>query len=108
MGSHLDVPPVLLPYGDRGAPGRRLGPLVTAASAHRPVVLATGSPVDVFLCHPFLVHAAQPHHGTRPRFLAQPPLMLSEPFMLGPFVLTVTDAVPSPVARTVREPLHGA
>src|SRR5688572_9729314 len=26
-------------------------------------------------CHPFLVHAAQPHHGTEPRFMAQPPLM---------------------------------
>ena len=35
---------------------------------------ATGSPGDVYLCHPFLVHAAQPHHGTRPRFMAQPPL----------------------------------
>jgi hypothetical protein len=27
------------------------------------------------LCHPFLVHAAQPHRGTRPRFMAQPPLL---------------------------------
>lgn len=29
----------------------------------------------VYLCHPFLVHAAQPHRGTRPRFMAQPPLL---------------------------------
>ena len=36
--------------------------------------LATGRAGDVFLCHPFLVHAAQPHHGSRPRFMAQPPL----------------------------------
>jgi hypothetical protein len=41
---------------------------------HRTVALATGLPGDVYLCHPFLVHAAQPHHGTRPRFMAQPPL----------------------------------
>ncbi|MGE0704041.1 MAG: phytanoyl-CoA dioxygenase, partial [Vicinamibacterales bacterium] len=27
------------------------------------------------LCHPFLVHGAQPHQGERPRFLAQPPLL---------------------------------
>ena len=29
----------------------------------------------VYLCHPFLVHAAQPHRGTEPRFMAQPPLL---------------------------------
>jgi hypothetical protein len=35
---------------------------------------------DVYLCHPFLVHAAQPHHGARPRFIAQPPLDPAAPF----------------------------
>ena len=40
-----------------------------------PEVLATGSPGTVYLCHPFLIHGAQPHHGTRPRIIAQPPLM---------------------------------
>lgn len=29
----------------------------------------------VYLCHPFLVHAAQPHRGTEPRFIAQPSLL---------------------------------
>ena len=37
-------------------------------------VTATGTEGTVYLCHPFLVHAAQAHHGTTPRFLAQPPL----------------------------------
>jgi hypothetical protein len=46
-----------------------------ASSAHRPVVTATGDAGTVYLCHPFLVHAAQPHHGEHPRFLAQPPLL---------------------------------
>ena len=32
-----------------------------ATSAHRPVVTATGDAGTVYLCHPFLVHAAQPH-----------------------------------------------
>jgi hypothetical protein len=82
VGSHLDVPPVLAPFGEAGAELRTLGPLVDRASAHRPVALATGTPGDVFLCHPFLVHAAQPHHGTRPRFLAQPPLRLYQPLCL--------------------------
>ncbi|MFJ3669241.1 phytanoyl-CoA dioxygenase family protein [Streptomyces sp. NPDC090106] len=75
VGSHLDVPAVLAPYGEAGADFAELGPKVDAASAHRPLALATGRPGDVYLCHPFLVHAAQPHHGTRPRFMAQPPLM---------------------------------
>ncbi|MEU6064339.1 phytanoyl-CoA dioxygenase family protein [Streptomyces sp. NPDC047082] len=82
VGSQLDVPPVLEPYGDAGASFLELGPQVAAASAHRPLTCATGSPGDVYLCHPFLVHAAQPHHGTRPRFMAQPPLYLESPLEL--------------------------
>jgi hypothetical protein len=50
-----------------------------AASAHRRVVTATGDAGTVYLCHPFVVHAAQPHHGTRARFLAQPPLHPVDP-----------------------------
>jgi hypothetical protein len=33
----------------------------------------TGS---VYLCHPFIVHRAQNHNGTTPKFMAQPALML--------------------------------
>ncbi len=40
---------------------------------------ATGDAGTVYLCHPFLVHAAQPHHGERPRVLAQPPLLPADP-----------------------------
>jgi hypothetical protein len=74
VGSHRDIPPILAPYGDAGVSPFDIAREVDEASAHRPVSLATGSPGDVFLCHPFLVHAAQPHHGTTPRFMAQPPL----------------------------------
>lgn len=74
VGSHLDIPPLLAPYGEQGASGLAIAGDIDAASAHRPVALATGGPGDVYLCHPFLVHAAQPHHGSRPRFMAQPPL----------------------------------
>jgi hypothetical protein len=107
VGSHRDVPRVLAPYGTRGVPMMSVSRDVAAASAHRPVTLATGRPGDVYLCHPFLVHAAQPHHGTRPRFMAQPPLYPSDDFMLGPYVLFVTDAVPSPVGASIRDALHG-
>ncbi|MBM9510333.1 phytanoyl-CoA dioxygenase family protein [Actinacidiphila acididurans] len=82
VGSHLDIPPLLAPYGEDGVSGLALAPALTAASAHRPLALATGHPGDVYLCHPFLVHAAQPHHGTRPRFLAQPPLYPAAPLSL--------------------------
>lgn len=82
VGSHLDVPSVLEPYGEDGASFLELGPKVDEASAHRPLAFATGRPGDVYLCHPFLVHAAQPHHGTRPRFMAQPPLHPAVPLQL--------------------------
>jgi hypothetical protein len=108
VGSHMDVPKILAPYGDRGASVMTVSPDVAAASAHRPVALATGHAGDVFLCHPFLVHAAQPHHGERPRFMAQPPLYPSEDFPLGPYTLRVTDAEPSPVGATIRAALHDA
>jgi hypothetical protein len=41
-----------------------------------PLALATGRAGDVYLCHPFLVHAAQRHRARRhgPRFVAQPPV----------------------------------
>lgn len=38
-----------------------------------------GEAGTVYLCHRFLVHAAQPHRGRRPRFLAQPPLLPEDP-----------------------------
>ncbi|MFJ9822583.1 phytanoyl-CoA dioxygenase family protein [Streptomyces sp. NPDC101151] len=80
VGSHLDVPRILQPYGEEGASFLELGPRVADASSHRPLAHATGRPGDVYLCHPFLVHAAQPHHGTRPRFMAQPPLSPALPY----------------------------
>lgn len=73
------VPPLLEPYGEDGVSGLEIAPRLVEASAHRPLAYATGRPGDVSLCHPFLVHAAQPHHGTRPRFMAQPPLMPAAP-----------------------------
>ncbi|MBM2614817.1 phytanoyl-CoA dioxygenase family protein [Actinoplanes sp. LDG1-06] len=102
VGSHMDVPRVLSRYGDRGASGETLSPEVDAASSHREVALATGRAGDVFVCHPFLVHAAQPHHGTRPRFLAQPCIYPANGHIEAPFANS-----DSPVARTIRAGLRG-
>ena len=66
VGSHLDVPPILAPAGEQGMSfldlAHRLG-----STSTRPIAYATGSAGDVYLCHPFLVHAAQSHRGTAPR-----------------------------------------
>jgi hypothetical protein len=79
VGSHVDVARRLAPAGEAGLTLGELAADGFASSAHRPVVTATGDAGTVYLCHPFLVHAAQMHGGDRPRFLAQPPLLPVDP-----------------------------
>ncbi|MGO8247957.1 phytanoyl-CoA dioxygenase family protein [Rhizobium johnstonii] len=74
-GSHKIIARTLLPHGEAGLSLRQLSLNGYASSANCPEELATGPAGTVFLCHPFLVHAAQPHRGSQPRFLAQPPLV---------------------------------
>lgn len=78
-GSHIDIARQLAPAGEAGLTLRELAADGFARSAHRREVLATGAAGSVYLCHPFLVHAAQPHRGTQPRILAQPPLFPAVP-----------------------------
>ncbi|MGI5168824.1 phytanoyl-CoA dioxygenase family protein [Spirillospora sp. CA-253888] len=75
VGSHLDVARLLEPHGEDGLDAMEIAERGAAATEDRPVALATGRAGDVYLCHPFLLHAAQPHRGTEPRFMAQPPLL---------------------------------
>lgn len=79
VGSHADIARQLAPAGEGGLMLGQLAADEFAGSGHRPVVTATGEAGTVYLCHPFLVHAAQPHRGTRPRFMAQPPLLPADP-----------------------------
>jgi hypothetical protein len=81
-GSHLDIARQLAPAGEAGLTLRELAADGFASSAGRPEALATGAAGTVYLCHPLLVHSAQPHRGTRPRFMAQPPLLAREGFDL--------------------------
>ncbi|MET9294340.1 phytanoyl-CoA dioxygenase family protein [Streptomyces sp. NPDC003077] len=69
-GSHFDVPPMIAPFGEEGTPLLR-DDVIDKATAHRTEVLATGEAGDVFVVHPFLVHASQPNRRGKPRFLAQ-------------------------------------
>jgi hypothetical protein len=93
IGSHRDVARQLAPAGEAGLSLYDLAADDFAGSAHRREALATGGPGTVYLCHPFLVHAAQPHRGARPRFMAQPPLLPREPLRV--------DG-PSPVEAAIR------
>ena len=95
VGSHLEMARILGPAGEEG---RSLGELAAngfAETAHCPEVLATGPAGTVYLCHPFLVHAAQPHRGREPRFMAQPALLPASGRLEG-------DGDCSPVERAIR------
>jgi hypothetical protein len=70
VGSHPFIAPALETFGEPGVSG--LDFELPAAVHELPLAHATGRAGDVYLCHPFLVHAAQRHHGTQPRFIAQP------------------------------------
>jgi hypothetical protein len=70
VGSHRDIARLLAPFGEGGTPQLPL----TDVGAGRRVALATGEAGTVYLCHPFLIHAAQRRRGCRPRFMSQPPL----------------------------------
>ncbi|GGA81170.1 hypothetical protein GCM10011385_39300 [Nitratireductor aestuarii] len=74
-GSHRAIARQLLPAGEDGLTLGELAADGFASTAGCEEVLATGEAGTVYLCHPFLVHSAQPHRGTRPRFMAQPALL---------------------------------
>ena len=96
-GSHHAMPPLLRPFGEDGVMGLS-APLPDPSGT---VVSATGLAGDVYLCHPFLVHAASwPHLGSRPRLIAQPPIALE-----GGLRLQIAEQKLSPVALTVRRAL---
>ncbi|WP_374157845.1 phytanoyl-CoA dioxygenase family protein [Mycobacterium sp. G7A2] len=89
-GSHRDTAAVL---GDDLLDAAEAAALAETASSARPVHHATGVPGDVYLLHPFTVHAADEHRGCTPRFMAQSPVMLTEP---------LTPESLSPLARAYR------
>ena len=107
-GSHLDVPAFLEPLGEDGIEGfalcRRMDRAGRLDAPERPTALATGAAGDVYLCHPFLIHAAQPNRGAGARFLAQPPLAPQEEDGMR---LERSDGGYSPVERAVRLALFG-
>jgi hypothetical protein len=104
VGSHLDIARLLAPAGKEGQSLGELARNGFAETASCAEVLATGGAGTVYLCHPFLVHAAQPHRGTRPRFMAQPPLLPAS----GRLELTRPDGDYAPVEIAIRTALETA
>jgi hypothetical protein len=102
IGSHLEVARLLAPKGEAGMSAMELARAAEPATADLPEAVATGAAGTVYLCHPFLVHAAQPHHGLTPRFLAQPPL-----YPKVDLELTRKDADYSLVESAIRSGLSG-
>jgi hypothetical protein len=98
VGSHRDIARLLEPAGEVGLSHGELDRV--GAALERPEALATGEAGTVYLCHPFLVHAAQMHRGAVPRFLAQPPLHPAEPLRLHR-----EDGDYSPVEIAIRQAL---
>lgn len=95
-GSHLDMARALVPYGEDGQHVEAVADL-DLPGPHR-LEYATGSAGDVFICHPFLVHAATwPHRGATARFLSQPGLVPAT----GQLELDRPDGDHSPVERAV-------
>ena len=97
VGSHLDAAQILEPEGEVGLDARELARRADAATRYRPVAYATGDAGDVYLCHPLLVHAGQPHRGSMPRFLGQPKLSPAQPLEL-----ERNDGAYSPVETAIR------
>ena len=100
VGSHIDVARALQPVEARGVVF--LPNLHAPESLGRETAYATGRAGDVFLCHPFLVHAASwPHRGQQPRFIAQPCIHHPKGEWLGGFDYDDLS-LDCPVKRAVR------
>lgn len=95
-GSHLDVARLLQQEGDAGLSFIDLSRSLDKLPG-RQEVFATGKAGTVYLCHPFLVHSAQPHRGNTPKFMAQPPLLLRNEL-----TITDSDAGYAPVEEAIR------
>ena len=97
MGSHIRVAHLLASRGPEGISFMEVADALEGITGDLPELTATGPTGTVYLCHPFLAHAAQRHRGNTPRFMAQPPLYPRERFNL-----TRSDESYSLVERAIR------
>lgn len=95
-GSHIDVAKMLMPEGDWGLSFVQIANRLNELPG-REEVYATGKAGTVYLCHPFLVHSAQSHTGSIPKFMAQPPL-----FLKSELIIEGQGINPAPVEQAIR------
>ncbi len=95
QGSHIDVAKLLSKEGEQGLSFMELAGKLDALP-QRDKVTAVGKAGTIYLCHPFLVHAAQAHRGHTPKFMAQPPLVLRNELKIAH---SATDY--SPIAKAI-------
>jgi len=100
VGSHFDVAKILEPEGEKGLSFMELAQRISSIPA-KEVMNATGKAGTVYLCHPFIVHAAQNHYGTTPKFMAQPPLLTKNDFNI-----YTTDTLHCPVETAILKGLR--
>jgi hypothetical protein len=95
LGSHLDAARCL--FANKGPSDFfDVSKELALQTEYLPEALATGEAGDVWLCHPFVVHAAQRHRGYRVKFMGQPPLS-----GVGPIDPTRSPSNRSPVEEAV-------
>lgn len=98
VGSHMTVAKLLRPAGEDGSGLQDLNFSTTASCEE---AIATGDEGTVYLCHPFLVHAAQVNRGQLPRFIAQPSLAFKQELN----VLSEPSGIVYPVEAAIRRAL---
>ena len=81
-GSHLRVARLLAGAGPEGMSFMEVAQALEGITSDLGETAATGPAGTVYLCHPFLAHAAKSHRGNNPRFMAQPPLYPKVPVNL--------------------------
>lgn len=94
--SHRDIARLLSNEGDKGLSFTEIANSLDILPK-REAAYATGKAGTVYLCHPFLVHAAQANKGTVPKFMAQPPLLLRSEL-----VIEGKDSEYFPVEQAIR------
>jgi len=95
-GSHIDIARLLSQEDDFGLSFMELVGNLDKLPKRREVY-ATGKAGTVYLCHPFLVHSAQPHRGVTPKFMAQPPLLLR-----GELTISGSNVGYTPLEKAIR------
>jgi hypothetical protein len=83
-GSHAATARILLESEPLGLEHEELTRRVTCQVDKSRGIEATGMPGDVFLLHPFMLHARSPNTGSRVRFICNPCMSLRERPRLDP------------------------